>query len=140
MATVRCCVWESEINRVAGASWTLWSRNPACATAVPAPWALKGLLLLSSVEGRGWTGETPGKGTTALALGECEDVCREKAGQHNTGTVGSPLLAWGAEQAALCWLNLLVFIWCIQKFLPAWFSLLVSLCGLSALFLLLPIH
>lgn len=46
-------------------------------------------------------------------------MCREKAGQHNRGTVASPLLAWGTEQAALCWVNLLVFIWCIQQFLPA---------------------
>lgn len=81
MATVRC-VWKSEINRAAGASWTLWSTDPAWATAVPSSWAPKGLLILSRVEGRGWTRETPGKGTAALAAGECENVCREKAGQH----------------------------------------------------------
>lgn len=32
--------------------------------------------------------------------------------------MGSPLLARGAEQAALCWVNLLVLIWSIQMFLP----------------------
>lgn len=81
------------LNRATGAIWTLWSTDPAWATAVPAPWAPKGLLVLSSVEGRGWTGETPGKGTAALASGVCEDVCKEKARQHKRGTVGSPLLA-----------------------------------------------
>lgn len=33
--------------------------------------------------------------------------------------MGSSLLAWGAELAALCWINLLVLIWSIQMFLAA---------------------
>lgn len=32
--------------------------------------------------------------------------------------MGSPLLARGAEQAALCWVNLLALIWFVQMFLP----------------------
>lgn len=53
----------------------------------------------------------------SLSFGECEVVCRERAGQHSRGAVGSPLLAWG--QAALCWVNLQVLIWSVQMFLPA---------------------
>lgn len=82
VATVRC-VWEPEVNGAAGARRTLWSTDPAWATAVPAPWAPKRLLVIYSAEGRRWTGDTPGEGTAALALGECEDVCRERAGQHS---------------------------------------------------------
>lgn len=78
-------------DRAAGASRTL--TDPAWAMAVPASWAPKGLLVVSSLEG--------------------------EAGQHSRGAMGSPLLAWGAEQAALCWANLLVLIWSIQVFLPA---------------------
>lgn len=58
------------MSRAAGASRTLWSTDAA----IPAPWAPKGLVVVSSVEGRGWTREIPGKGTAALASGECEDV------------------------------------------------------------------
>lgn len=46
-------------------------------------------------------------------------MCRESAGQHSRGAMGSSLLAWGAEQSALCWINLLVLIWSIQMFLAA---------------------
>lgn len=42
------------MKRAAGASRTLWSTDPAWATAVPAPWAPKGLLVVSSVEGMDW--------------------------------------------------------------------------------------
>lgn len=40
-------------------------------------------------------------------------------GLDSTAEGLSPLLAWRAEQVALCWVNLLVSIWSIQLFLPA---------------------
>lgn len=78
VATVRCFVWESEMNRAAGASMTLWSTDPAWPRQSQLPGHQRACWWYPVW--RGWTGETPGKGAPALALGECEGWTAQQRG------------------------------------------------------------